>query len=165
MQNNDLDFLKKELENRTNKLNKNFFEPSDSNLLMSPLNLNSKNNSFLNSFKSLGSNNFNFQKRNNSMQNLKIKKNELSSKEGLFIEKFTISHNALLKIENNKENNQCDDNLELFYFQDSDDENEEEEEKNLDILNILKQNNKSQNNKNEIEIKNNFKKINEEFYE
>ena len=141
-----------------------FIEPSDSNLQMSPLNLNSKNNSFLNSFKSLES--VNFLKRNYSMKNLKNKKIDLTSKDDLLINnKFTFSHNVLNgKIENKENDDLYDNNLELMYFKDSDEENEEEEEKDLEILKILKYNNEIENNKNEIIEKNKIKQKENEFY-
>ena len=127
-----------------NKKIKYIIEPSDSNLQMSPLNLNSKNNSFLNSFKSLESFNFNLKKRNNSMKNLKIKKNDLSSKSELFMNKFTFSQNVLKEKIDKFNDDLNDNNLELMYFRDSDDENEEEE-KDLEILKILKHNNEIEN--------------------
>ena len=141
-----------------------FIEPSDSNLQMSPLNLNSKNNSFLNSFKSLES--VNFLKRNYSMKNLKNKKIDLTSKDDLLINnKFTFSHNVLNgKIENKENDDLYDNNLELMYFKDSDEENEEEEEKDLEILKILKYNNEIENNKNEIIEKNKINQKENEFY-
>ena len=153
--------------NESDKLrNKNmiyFIEPSDSNLQMSPLNLNSKNNSFLNSFKSLES--VNFLKRNYSMKNLKNKKIDLTSKDDLLINnKFTFSHNVLNGKIENKENDLYDNNLELMYFKDSDEENEEEEEKDLEILKILKYNNEIENNKNEIIEKNKINQKENEFY-
>ena len=152
--------------NESDKLrNKNliyFIEPSDSNLQMSPLNLNSKNNSFLNSFKSLESVNFN--KRINSMKNLKNKKVDLTSKDDLLINnKFTFSHNVLNGKIENKENDSYDNNLELMYFKDSDEEeNEEEEEKDLEILKILKYNNEIESN--EIIEKNKTNQKENEFY-
>ena len=127
-----------------NKKIKYIIEPSDSNLQMSPLNLNSKNNSFLNSFKSLESFNFNLKKRNNSMKNLKIKKNDLSSKSELFMNKFTFSQNVLKEKIDKFNDDSNDNNLELMYFRDSDDDNEEEE-KDLEILKILKHNNEIEN--------------------
>ena len=127
-----------------NKKIKYIIEPSDSNLQMSPLNLYSKNNSFLNSFKSLESFNFNLKKRNNSMKNLKIKKNDLSSKSELFMNKFTFSQNVLKEKIDKFNDDLNDNNLELMYFRDSDDENEEEE-KDLEILKILKHNNEIEN--------------------
>jgi len=154
----DFIFSNNESNKLINKKLKYIIEPSDSNLQMSPLNLNSKNNSFLNSFKSLESINFNLAKRNNSMKNLKIKKNDLSSKSGLFINKFTLSQN-ILKEKIEKDNVYLNDNnLELMYFKNSDDENEEEE-KDLEILKILKHNNEIENElikKNKIEKENEF---------
>ena len=151
--------------NESDKLrNKNmiyFIEPSDSNLQMSPLNLNSKNNSFLNSFKSLESVNFN--KRINSMKNLKNKKIDLTSKDDLLINnKFTFSYNVLNGKIQNKEDDLYDNNLELMYFKDSDEENEEEEEKDLEILKILKYNNEIESN--EIIEKNKTNQKENEFY-
>jgi len=151
--------------NESDKLrNKNmiyFIEPSDSNLQMSPLNLNSKNNSFLNSFKSLES--VNFLKRNYSMKNLKNKKIDLTSKDDLLINnKFTFSHNVLNGKIENKEKDLYDNNLELMYFKDSDEENEEEEEKDLEILKILKNNNGIESN--EIIEKNKINQKENEFY-
>ena len=150
--------------NESDKRNKNmiyFIEPSDSNLQMSPLNLNSKNNSFLNSFKSLESVNFN--KRINSMKNLKNKKIDLTSKDDLLINnKFTFSHNVLNGKIENKEDDLYDNNLELMYFKDSDEENEEEEEKDLEILKILKYNNEIESN--EIIEKNKTNQKENEFY-
>ena len=138
-----------------------FIEPSDSNLQMSPLNLNSKNNSFLNSFKSLES--VNFLKRNYSMKNLKNKKIDLTSKDDLLINnKFTFSHNVLNGKIENKEKDLYDNNLELMYFKDSDEENEEEEEKDLEILKILKNNNGIESN--EIIEKNKINQKENEFY-
>ena len=150
--------------NESDKRNKNmiyFIEPSDSNLQMSPLNLNSKNNSFLNSFKSLES--VNFLKRNYSMKNLKKKKIDLTSKDDLLINnKFTFSHNVLNGKIENKEDDLYDNNLELMYFKDSDEENEEEEEKDLEILKILKYNNGIESN--EIIEKNKTNQKENEFY-
>ena len=92
------------------------------------------------------------------MKNLKIKKNDLSSKSGLFINKFTLSQN-ILKEKIEKDNVYLNDNnLELMYFKNSDDENEEEE-KDLEILKILKHNNEIENEiikKNKIEKENEF---------
>ena len=136
----DFIFSNNESEKLRNKNMIYIIESSDSYLQMSPLNLNSKKNSFLNSFKSLESNNFDFLKRNNSMKNLKIKKNDLSE---LFISKFTFSHIILkTKIDNNN----SDLSYNNIYFIDSDDENEEEDD--LEILKILKNNIGIENNKN-----------------
>ena len=140
----DFIFSNNESNKLINKKLKYIIEPSDSNLQMSPLNLNSKNNSFLNSFKSLESFNFNLKKRNNSMKNLKIKKNDLSSKSELFMNKFTFSQNVLKEKIDKFNDDLNDNNLELMYFRDSDDENEEEE-KDLEILKILKHNNEIEN--------------------
>ena len=131
------------LNNESDKLkNKNvnfFIESSDSILHISSLNLNSNTNSFLNSNKSIE--NINFLKRNNSMKNLKTKKNDLSSKDELFANKFTFSQNILKKFDDNN----SDLSYNNIYFIDSEDENEEE---GLEILKILKNNIGIENNKN-----------------
>jgi len=136
----DFIFSNNESEKLKNKNMIYFIESSDSYLQMSPLNLNSNNNSFLNSFKSLKSINFDFLKRNNSMKNLKIKKNDLSE---LFISKFTFSHIILTK---KIDNNNSDLSYNKMYFIESDQENEEEDD--LEILKILKNNIGIENNKN-----------------